>query len=325
MKTLLVTGGSGFIGSHFVRRFHRARPDWKVLNLDKLTYCGNRENTRPLEGDPRYEFTQADICDEKAVEPLMARADAVVHFAAETHVDRSIESADDFLMTNVFGSRVLIEAARRHKVKRFIHVSTDEVYGSLVDGSARETDPLDPSSPYSASKAASDLLVLSYWKTYKQSVIVTRCTNNYGPNQFPEKVIPLFVTNLLEGKTVPLYGTGMNQRDWIYVDDHCAGLELVFDRGEDGEIYNIGAGNEISNLELTRSILDLMCAKESSIRHVEDRLGHDFRYSVNIDKIKRLGFHPFGDWKDGLRKTIEWYTQHPEWWKPLKKDKFTVK
>ncbi len=325
MKTLLVTGGSGFIGSHFVHRFHRARPDWKVLNLDKLTYCGNRENTRSLETDPRYEFAQADICDEKAVDRLMAKSDAVVHFAAETHVDRSIENAEDFLMTNVFGSRVLIEAARRHKVKRFIHVSTDEVYGSLQTGSAGEKDPVDPSSPYSAAKAASDLLVLSYWKTYKQPVIVTRCTNNYGPNQFPEKVIPLFVTNLLEGKTVPLYGTGKNQRDWIYVEDHCAALELVFDRGQDGEIYNIGAGNEISNLDLTHAILKLMGAGEASIRYVEDRLGHDFRYSVNIEKIKRLGFQPSGNWEKGLRKTIEWYTQHPEWWKPLKKDKFTVK
>ncbi|HLD49783.1 MAG TPA: dTDP-glucose 4,6-dehydratase [bacterium] len=325
MKTLLVTGGSGFIGSHFIRRFHRARPDWKVINLDKLTYCGNRENTRLLEGNLRYEFARADICDQKAVDPLMARANAVMHFAAETHVDRSIESAEDFLMTNVFGSRVLIEAARRHKIKRFLHVSTDEVYGSLAGGSALESDPLEPSSPYSASKAASDLLARSYWKTYKQPVIITRCTNNYGPNQFPEKVIPLFVTNLLEGKTVPLYGSGQNQRDWIYVEDHCAALELVFDRGQDGEIYNIGAGNEISNLELTRTILKLMGADESSIRPVEDRLGHNFRYSVNIDKIKRLGFRPSVDWKEGLRKTIEWYTQHPEWWKPLKKDKFTVK
>lgn len=325
MKTLLVTGGSGFIGSHFVRRFHRQRPDWKVVNLDKLTYCGNRENTRSLEGDPRYEFAQADICDEKAVNALMAKADGVVHFAAETHVDRSIDNAEDFLMTNVFGSRILIEAARRHGIKRFMHVSTDEVYGSLPAGAALESDSLEPSSPYSASKAASDLLVRSYWKTYAQPVIITRCTNNYGPNQFPEKVIPLFVTNLLEGKSVPLYGTGQNSRDWIYVEDHCAALELLFEKGKDGEIYNIGGGNDVSNLELTRAILKAMGAGESSIRYVEDRLGHDFRYSVNTDKISRLGFRPSCQWEEGLRKTIEWYRQHPEWWKPLKKDKFTVK
>ena len=295
------------------------------MNLDKLTYCGNRENTRSLEGDPRYVFAQANICDEKAVDPLMSKADAVVHFAAETHVDRSIDNAEDFLMTNVFGSRVLIEAARRHGIKKFIHVSTDEVYGSLATGSAAEGDPLEPSSPYSASKASSDLLVRSYWKTYGQPVIITRCTNNYGPNQFPEKVIPLFVTHLLEGKSVPLYGTGQNCRDWIYVEDHCAALELLLDRGENGEIYNIGAGNEINNLELTRMILQLMGAGENSIRYVEDRLGHDFRYSVNTDKINRLGFRPSCNWEAGLRKTIEWYQLHPEWWKPLKKDKFTVK
>ncbi len=325
MKKLLVTGGSGFIGSHFVRRFHRNHSDWTVLNLDKLTYCGNRENTRSLEGDARYQFVQADICDEKAVNALMPGADAVVHFAAETHVDRSIDNAEDFLMTNVFGSRVLVEAARRHGVKRFIHVSTDEVYGSLETGSALEDDPLEPSSPYSASKASSDLLVRSYWKTYGQPVIITRCTNNYGPNQFPEKVIPLFVTNLLEGKTVPLYGAGKNCRDWIYVEDHCAALELVLEKGKAGEIYNIGSGNEINNLELTRTILKLMGAGENSIRYVEDRLGHDLRYSVDSKKINSLGFRPVCSWEEGLKRTIDWYKQNPLWWKPLKKDKFTIK
>lgn len=325
MKTLFVTGGCGFIGSHFIKGFLKSHPEWKILNFDKITYCGNRENTRSLEGDPRYQFIQGDICDRDSVRRALQNAEAVVHFAAETHVDRSIESAGDFLMTNVFGTRVLVEAARDFKIKRFVHISTDEVYGSLAEGSAAENAPLDPSSPYSASKAGADLLVLSYWKTYKFPAIVTRSSNNFGPNQFPEKVIPLFITNLSEGKKVPLYGDGKNQRDWIYVEDNCRALELVFDKGKDGAIYNIGVGNEITNLDLTHHILRGMGLGKDRINYVQDRLGHDFRYSVRTAKIKGLGFKPLWTFETGLKETIAWYKEHPEWWQPLKRDKFTVK
>ncbi len=325
MRTLLVTGGCGFIGSHFIKGFLKSHSGWKILNLDKLSYCGNRENTRALEGHDRYEFIQADICDQDAVGPAIQKAEAVVHFAAETHVDRSIENAGDFLMTNVFGTRVLLDAARKFQIKRFIHISTDEVYGSISQGSADESAPLHPSSPYSASKAGSDLLALSYWKTYQFPVIITRSSNNFGPHQFPEKVIPLFITNLIEGRKAPLYGDGQNRRDWIYVEDHCAALELVFDKGKEGEIYNLGAGEEISNLELTRLILRQMGLGEDRIHYVPDRLGHDFRYSVNTAKIKALGFKPRWTFPVALTQTLAWYRQHPEWWQPLKRDKFTIK
>ncbi len=325
MKTVLVTGGCGFIGSHFIKGFLKSHPEWKVVNLDKLTYCGNRENTRELEKDARYQFVQGDICDAAVVKKVMADADAVVHFAAETHVDRSIENADDFLMTNVFGTRNLVEAARKSKVKRFIHISTDEVYGSLATGAAKEDDRLHPTSPYSASKASSDLIARAYWLTYKFPVIVTRSSNNFGPNQFPEKVIPLFVTNLLEGKKVPLYGTGENRRDWIYVEDNCAGLEKVFDHGEPGEVYNVGAGAEITNKELTFIILKNMGFGPDKINPVEDRLGHDFRYAVDTSKLSKLGFKLKCSFEDGIKKTIQWYRDNPQWWQPLKKDRFTVK
>lgn len=325
MKTLLVTGGCGFIGSHFIKGFLQSHSGWRIINFDKLSYCGNRENTRSLEGSSRYEFIQADICDVNAVCRAMERAEAVVHFAAETHVDRSIENANDFLLTNVFGTRVLIDAARKFEVKRFVHISTDEVYGSLFQGTADERSVLNPSSPYSASKAGADLLALSYWKTYKFPVLVTRSSNNFGPYQFPEKVIPLFITNLMEGKKVPLYGDGQNRRDWIYVEDHCAALELVFDKGKEGEIYNVGAGSEMTNLELTQHILNEMGLGKDRIHYVQDRLGHDFRYSVDTAKIRSLGFKPRWTFEVGLRQTLAWYKQHPEWWQPLKRDKFTIK
>lgn len=325
MKSVLITGGCGFIGSHFVRRFLKSHPDTKVINFDKLTYAGNPENLRDCEKNPRYQFVQGDICDVKAVEKTMSQVEAVVHFAAETHVDRSIESADDFLMTNIFGTRTLLEAAKKTGIKRFLHVSTDEVYGSIETGHVKEDAPLVPNSPYSASKAGSDLMARAYWVTHKLPVMITRSSNNYGPNQYPEKVIPLFITNLIEGKKVPLYGKGAQRRDWIYVEDNCAGVETVFDKGEPGEIYNIGSGNEMSNLELTHTLLKAMGAGQDRINPVEDRKGHDFRYGIDMEKISKLGFKPQRSFEDGLRETIEWYRQHPEWWQPLKQDRFTVK
>ncbi len=325
MKTVLITGGCGFIGSNFIRGFLKSHPDWKVINFDKLTYCGNRQNAADFEKHPSYQFIQGDICDSKLVAETMKQAEAVIHFAAETHVDRSIESAEDFLMTNMIGTYTLLEAAKRSSVKRFIHISTDEVYGSISVGAAKEEDSLAPNSPYSASKAGADLLARSYWKTYGFPVIITRTTNNYGPYQFPEKVLPLFITNLLENKTVPLYGDGRNCRDWVYVEDNCAALELVFDKGVAGQIYNIAGEQEKNNLELTRTILKEMGQGEDKIRYVEDRLGHDFRYSVDSQKISALGFKPKYSFIEGLRKTIQWYKDHPEWWQPLKQDKFTIK
>jgi dTDP-glucose 4,6-dehydratase len=325
MKQLLVTGGCGFIGSHFIKQFLQSHPDWKVHNLDKLTYCGSRENTRSLEGQKNYQFIHGDVCDPGMVFPVMENSQLVVHFAAETHVDRSIDNADDFLRTNILGTRVLLEAARRCKVQRFVHISTDEVYGSIDKGAAAEDAPLLPNSPYSASKASADLLARSYWKTYQVPVVITRSSNNYGPNQFPEKVIPLFITNLLEGKKVPLYGDGRNQRDWIYVEDNCRAIQLVAEKGEPGEIYNIGAGKELTNLVLTQTILKEMGAGQDSVHHVEDRLGHDLRYAVDTSKIKNLGFSMKWNFDEGLRETIAWYRKHEDWWKPLKKDKFTLK
>jgi dTDP-glucose 4,6-dehydratase len=325
MKTLLVTGGCGFIGSHFIKRFLKNHPDWNITNLDKLTYCGNPENTKGLESTGRYRFVKADICDVALVDAAMKGVDAVVHFAAETHVDRSLENPNDFLITNIVGTRTLIDAARKALVKRFILISTDEVYGSIAKGAANEESKLNPSSPYSAAKAGADLLALAYWETYHFPIIITRSSNNYGPNQYPEKVIPLFITHLLEGKSVPLYGNGENRRDWIYVEDNCAALELVFEKGMDGEIYNVGIGKDVSNIELTKTILHRMGFDEKKIRYVEDRLGHDFRYSLDTTKITKLGFVPEWTFEKGIEETIRWYREHPEWWQPLKKDKFTVK
>lgn len=320
MKTLLVTGGCGFIGSNFVRRFLQSHPDWKILNVDKLTYSGNRENTRELEGNSRYEFMKGDICDSGLVHAAMERADAVIHFAAETHVDRSIVRANDFVTTNVLGSWGLLEAARSHGVNRFLHISTDEVYGSIAKGSAAEDAPLLPNSPYAASKAAADLFVRSYCKTHHSQAIIIRSTNNFGPYQYPEKVIPLFVTNLLQGKKVPLYGSGENRREWIYVEDNCAAIELIFKKGEAGAIYNVGSGQEMTNLELAKSIFKQMNVTEDKIEHVPDRLGHDFRYSVDTTKIRRLGFKPKWTFEKALKKTIDWYTRQTDWWAPLKRD-----
>ncbi|MFF8102998.1 dTDP-glucose 4,6-dehydratase [Streptomyces sp. NPDC016640] len=317
---LLVTGAAGFIGSHYVRTLLASdAPDApRITVLDALTYAGTLDNLEP--GHPRLEFVQGDIRDAGLVDKLTAEADQVVHFAAESHVDRSILTASDFVLTNVVGTQVLLDAALRHQVGTFVHVSTDEVYGSIASGSATEAYPLRPSSPYSASKASSDLLALAHHRTHGLDVRVTRCSNNYGPHQFPEKAVPLFVTNLLDGKKVPLYGEGLNVRDWLYVDDHCAGVELVRTRGRPGEIYNIGGGTELTNRELTGLLLEACGAGWDQVEHVEDRKGHDLRYSVDWTKARdELGYRPRHDFTTGLAETVAWYRDNRPWWEPLKR------
>jgi dTDP-glucose 4,6-dehydratase len=320
---LLVTGGAGFIGSNFIRRVLGRRPDWRVVNLDKLTYAGNLDNLKDLEADPRYRFVRGDIADAALVDGLAGGGiDAVVNFAAETHVDRSIGGAGDFIRTDVLGAFVLLEAARRHKIPRFVQISTDEVYGSIEKGSFVETDPLMPRNPYSASKAGADRLAYSYWATYHLPVIITRASNNFGPYQYPEKVIPLFVTNAIKDLPLPLYGDGMNVRDWLFVEDHCAAVELLLEKGADGEAYNIGGGNEIPNAELTRFILDHLKKPASLVRRVKDRQGHDRRYSLNCDKLKALGWAPLADFAQAMRETIDWYVENEWWWAKLKSGEY---
>lgn len=321
---LLVTGGAGFIGSHYVRSvlgnaWGGVRPE-SVVVLDKLTYAGNKANLLPVADDERLQFVEGDILDYELVDTLMSDVDAVVHFAAESHVDRSISGAADFVMTNVVGTHTLLDAAMRHQTAKFVHVSTDEVYGSIESGSWTETEPLQPNSPYSASKASSDLLARSYHRTHGVPVCITRCSNNYGPYQFPEKLIPLFVTNLIDGEHVPLYGEGANVRDWLHVDDHCRGIHLVLEGGRAGEVYNIGGGTEMTNKELTGLLLGATGTGWDRVDRVADRLGHDLRYSVDIGKISsELGYRPHKVFENGLAETIEWYRHHREWWEPLKR------
>lgn len=317
---LLVTGGLGFIGSNFIRQMLEEHPEDSIVNLDKVTYAGNPENLKDIAGDPRYTFIRGDICDQDLVGSVFRehQIDAVVHFAAESHVDRSIEDASVFVRTNVLGTHVLLEEALGCGVERFVHVSTDEVYGSIRSGSFREIDNLNPSSPYSASKAASDLLARSYYITHDLPVIVTRCTNNFGPYQYPEKLIPLFVTNLLDGKKVPVYGTGKNVRDWIYVLDHNRAIDFVLRHGEPGEIYNIGGDNEKSNLEITEGILRVLGKDGSMIEYVRDRPGHDWRYSLDSSKLRSMGWKPEFDFETALQATVEWYVENAWWWRPLK-------
>jgi dTDP-glucose 4,6-dehydratase len=320
---ILVTGGAGFIGSHFARSLlggsYGSLADADLVILDKLTYAGNPANLDPIRESPRFTFVEGDITDTRVVDEVISEVDAVVHFAAESHVDRSITGAADFVMTNVVGTQVLLDSAVRHRIDRFVHVSTDEVYGSIETGSWPETHLLEPNSPYSASKAASDLIARSYARTHGLDVVITRCSNNYGPYQFPEKVIPLFVTNLLDGKKVPLYGDGLNVRDWLHVDDHCRGIVLVFDKGRAGEIYNIGGGTELTNRELTERLLAAFGADWDSVEMVEDRKAHDRRYSVDITKISdELGYQPQVPFDQGLADTVTWYRQNRAWWEPLK-------
>jgi dTDP-glucose 4,6-dehydratase len=313
---LFVTGGAGFIGSNYVR-WVLANSDDSVTVFDALTYAGNLDNLKELDGDPRFSFVKGDVTDRAAVTAALAGHDAVVHFAAESHVDRSIASPDEFVRTNCDGTNVMCDVARRIGVERFLHISTDEVYGSIEEGSFTESDTLSPRSPYSASKAGSDLIALAYGTTHGLPVVVTRSSNNYGPYQFPEKVIPLFVTNLLDGKKVPLYGDGMNVRDWCYVEDNCAAVDLVLRAGTVGEVYNIGGGNEVTNRELTDTILELLGHGEEMIDYVEDRLGHDRRYSIDISKVRELGWAPEHAFRDALEATVAWYRDHREWWEPL--------
>jgi len=315
---IFVTGGAGFIGSNFVRHI-LATSDDHVTVYDDLTYAGNLSTMRDLEGHgDRFHFFKGDICDLGTVQDAMAGHDAVVHFAAESHVDRSIAGPHDFVQTNCVGTNLVLHAARLTEIDRVLHISTDEVYGSVEQGSSKETDPLEPRSPYSASKAGSDLIALSYHTTYDLPVLVTRSSNNFGPFQYPEKAIPLFVTNLLDGGKVPLYGDGLNVRDWCYVMDNCAAVDLVLRRGEVGEIYNIGAGNEIPNRELVDRLLRLLGAGADRIDYVTDRLGHDRRYSVDTSKVRALGWSPSRDLDEALAETVDWYRDNRWWWEPLK-------
>ena len=316
---VLVTGGAGFIGSNFVRHALSAHPDWQVTTLDKLTYAGRLENLHDVMDHPRHRFVRGDIADASVAAPLVRESHVVVHFAAETHVDRSILSAGEFITTDVFGTFVLLEAAREApELRRFVQISTDEVYGSVPTGSSRETDELKPRNPYSASKAGADRLAYSYFATYGVPVVITRASNNYGPYQFPEKVIPLFVTNAFDDIQVPLYGDGLNERDWLHVDDHCRAVDLLIDRATDGEVYNIGGGNHVKNVDLTHRILHLAGKPDTLIRHVEDRLGHDRRYSLNTDKLQGLGWTPQIAFDAGLADTVEWYRANEWWWRPIK-------
>ncbi|PYM72599.1 MAG: dTDP-glucose 4,6-dehydratase [Candidatus Rokuibacteriota bacterium] len=319
---ILVTGGAGFIGSNFVRHVLTAHPDDAVINFDKLTYAGNLENLRDVETDPRYRFVRGDIGDRAQVLEAMEGVDAVVHFAAETHVDRSNAGAAEFLSTNVTGTFTLLEAARELKVARFVAIGTDEVYGSIAKGAARELDPLNPSNPYSASKAAADLLARAYWTTHRLPVIVTRSSNNFGPYQYPEKVIPLFITNAIEDKPLPLYGDGKNVRDWLYVLDNCAAIDLVLRKGKEGEVYNIGGSHEVENIVLTRQVLHLVGKPETLITPVVDRPGHDRRYALDSGKAHGLGWKPTHTFPKALEATVSWYKEHEAWWKPIKSGAF---
>jgi dTDP-glucose 4,6-dehydratase len=319
---ILVTGGCGFIGSNFVRLILAERPTWRVTNVDKLTYAGNRANLADVESNPNYRFVHADICDKAAMAAEFAtKPDAVVHFAAESHVDRSITGPEIFVITNVLGTQNLLEFARQNGVGRFLHVSTDEVYGSLgATGLFTETTPYAPNSPYSASKAGSDMLVRSYHHTFGMDTVITNCSNNYGPYQYPEKLIPLLITNLFDGLQIPIYGDGLNVRDWLHVEDHCRGILLALEKGKAGETYNIGGRNERKNIDIAHGILKLMGKDESSIRYVEDRLGHDKRYAIDANKIRNeLGWEPRHTFDTGLPATVEWYRANEAWWRPLKK------
>jgi len=315
---IVVTGGAGFIGSNFVHHQLQTYDDVEVVDLDKLTYAGNLENLRDVEDDPRYSFVHGDICDAAVVRSALAGADAVVNFAAETHVDRSISDPQDFIRTDVLGTHTLLEAVRELGVGRYLQISTDEVYGSIAEGSFSEDSDLDPSSPYSASKAGADLLVLAYHRTFGTPVVITRSSNNYGAFQYPEKIVPLFISNALDDQPLPVYGDGRNVRDWLYVEDNCAAIDLVLRQGEPGNVYNVGGGNEVENLDLTRRILELLAKDAGLIRYVADRPGHDRRYAVDCTKLRALGWAPRTSFDDGLAATVAWYRDNRGWWERLK-------
>jgi dTDP-glucose 4,6-dehydratase len=323
MTTILVTGGAGFIGSCFVRHILSKHPDYKIINLDALTYCGNIENLKDVENNPNYRFIHGNICDRKLVRDIMQEVDCVINFAAESHVDNSIKHPEIFIETNVQGTLNLLQAAKEKGVERFLQVSTDEVYGSLgKTGYFYETTPISPNSPYSASKASADMLVRAYHETYKMPTLNTRCSNNYGPYQYPEKLIPFFISQLLKGEKVPVYGDGLNVRDWLYVYDHCEAIDVVLHKGKVGEVYNIGGHNEKTNLEITKLILDAMGKDESSIKYVEDRLGHDRRYAISNDKITaELGWYPSVTFEQGIKMTIDWYLNNQDWIKKIEEKK----
>ncbi len=318
MKKLLVTGGAGFIGSNFVRYMFERHPQYQIVVLDALTYAGRRENLADLEDNPNFTFVHGSIDDAPLVSELTANVEAVLNFAAETHVDRSILEAGAFIRTDVVGTFTLLEAARKHKISRYLQVSTDEVYGSVEEGSFREDSPLQPNSPYSASKAGGDLLVRSYFKTYGVPAIITRSSNNYGPYQYPEKLIPLFITNAMDDLPLPLYGDGKNVRDWLFVRDNCAAIDLVLHEGQPGEIYNIGAGNELQNIQITELILKELNKPKSLITPVKDRPAHDRRYSVDCSRIEALGWKPQTNFAEAIRDTIRWYQENQSWWRPIK-------
>lgn len=318
-KTLLVTGGAGFIGSNFIHYVLNKYPNAKIINLDLLTYAGNLENLAEVESHPGYTFVQGDIADSEVVNKLVPQVDYIVNFAAESHVDRSIEDPTIFIRTNIMGTQVLLDAAKKYGVKRYLQISTDEVYGSLgPKGYFTEETPLAPNSPYSASKAGADLLVRAYHETYGLPTLVTRCSNNYGPYQFPEKLIPFFIKRLLQGKKVPVYGDGLNVRDWLYVEDHCSAIEAVLLKGRVGQVYNVGGNNEKTNIEITRLILEALDMPETMIQYVDDRPGHDRRYAIDATKIqKELGWTPKTTFEEGIKKTIDWYLNHRGWWEKL--------
>ncbi|MBI2953633.1 MAG: dTDP-glucose 4,6-dehydratase [Chloroflexi bacterium] len=322
MKRILVTGGAGFIGSNFVRHLLLNRPDYDVIVLDKLTYAGNLENLKDVQDNPHYQFVHGDICDVNIVQQTAEGVDAIVNFAAETHVDRSLLEPGAFINTDVYGTYVLLEAVKKLGIERFVQISTDEVYGSVEEGSSVETDQLAPRSPYAASKAAADLMVNAYRTSFGLPTVITRASNNFGPYQYPEKVIPLFVTNALDDQPLPLYGDGLNVRDWLYVGDHCEAIDLVLHKGEPGEVYNVGGGNERTNIELTGMILDLLGKPQSLIKHVTDRPGHDRRYSLNCAKLAALGWQPRHRFEEAMAQTVRWYVENEWWWRKLKSGEY---
>ncbi|MCK6543023.1 dTDP-glucose 4,6-dehydratase [bacterium] len=318
MQSILVTGGAGFIGSNFVRYMLKKYPSYRIIVLDALTYAGNRANLADLEKNPRFFFYHGNICDRSVVDNLVSNVDAVVNFAAETHVDRSIHEADSFAQTDVLGTMVLLEAAKKYNIARYLQISTDEVYGSIENGEFTEEHSLSPNSPYSASKAGGDMMVRAYHKTYGVPTLITRASNNYGPYQYPEKLIPLFVTNALDNIPVPLYGDGMNVRDWLYVEDHCSAVDYVLHHGVIGEVYNIGGGNERTNVTITHTILKALNRPESLIKRVADRPGHDRRYAVDTSKVRRLGWKPAYNFEEAIVETIQWYVKNESWWRAIK-------